>query len=193
MQMQRTRSLLLLVDFQQRLIPSIRNAESAVEEAAWLAGVASHLQVPVAITEQQPDKIGSTDPRILDAVDADTAKPWAKVHFGAHKEPAIDAALRQSGRTQIIVCGTEAHICVLQTAMGLMAAGYQVFWVSDATASRRHEDAVLARQRFCALGGTAVTADMVAYEWLGRCDTPAFRTLHQNYLKPRATRHVLFS
>ena len=99
---------------------------------------------------------------------------------------------RRDGRKQVIVCGTEAHICVLQSALGLLEAGYQVFWLSEATASRRSDEARLARQRACANGAVAVSADMVAYEWLHRCDTATFKEIHRRFLKPRSAQAVTF-
>merc|ERR1712000_634003 len=98
------------------------------------------------------------------------------------EEPAFTQALAALGRKQVVICGTEAHICVLQSALGLLEAGYKVFWLSEAAASRRPEEALLARERACANGATAVSADMVAYEWLCRCDTATFKEIHRHFI-----------
>ncbi|MGP5308852.1 isochorismatase family protein [Vreelandella alkaliphila] len=190
MRLHQAQSLLLIVDFQAGLLPVIDGGQSAIEEATWLAGVANAVKVPVWLTEQYPERLGGTAPALLNALG--DHRIWQKHHFSAMEETAFAEALAEQGRKQVIICGTEAHICVLQSALGLLEAGYQVFWLSEATASRRSDEARLARERACANGAVAVTADMVAYEWLYRCDTPLFKDVHQRFLKPRSPRAVTF-
>ncbi|MDG4871002.1 isochorismatase family protein, partial [Guyparkeria sp. 1SP6A2] len=76
--------------------------------------------------------------------------------FGAHDEAAFAEALRESGKRQVVICGSEAHICVMQSALGLLDAGYEVYWLVEATASRRPEEARLARERVTAMGAIPV-------------------------------------
>ena len=191
MQIQRDKSLLLMVDFQARLLPVIDGGEEAVSEAAWLGEIACLLEVPVWLTEQSPDKLGGTSTSLLACL-GNHYRLWQKQHFGAMSEDDFRQALNATGKTQIVLCGTEAHICVLQTGLGLLEAGYELYWLSDASASRRPQEAVLARERACQSGAVAVSADMVAYEWLHRCDTALFKEAHQQLLKPRSTRPVRF-
>ncbi|MCE8020677.1 isochorismatase family protein [Halomonas sp. MCCC 1A11036] len=183
-------SLLLIVDLQAGLLPVIDGADQAVAEAAWLGGIASILDVPVWLTEQYPQGLGGSEPRLLEALPGH--RLWHKVHFNAHAEPDFAAALEASGKRQIVLCGSEAHICVLQTGLGLLEAGYEVYWLSEATVSRRAEEARLARERMIRAGATPVSADMVAYEWLERCDEESFRQIHRRYLKPRSARPLRF-
>ena len=190
MQLQREKSLLLMVDFQAGLLPVIEGGQEAVTEAAWLGGMACLLEVPVWLTEQNPEKLGGTAPTLLAALN--DYQLWQKQHFSVMAEAEFESALKASGRTQIVLCGTEAHICVLQTGLGLLAAGYELYWLSEASASRRPQEATMARERACASGALTVTADMVAYEWLHRCDTAQFKEAHQRFLKPRASRPVRF-
>lgn len=190
MRLDQTQSVLLMIDFQAGLLPVIEGGEAAIKEAAWLAGIASALQVPVWLTEQYPERLGGTAPTLLEGLGPH--KVWQKLHFSATEEEPFRQALAALGRKQVVVCGTEAHICVLQSALGLLEAGYEVFWLSEATASRRAEEARLARQRACANGAVTVTADMVAYEWLYRCDTATFKEVHQRFLKPRSAQAVTF-
>tara|TARA_R110001599_G_scaffold326356_1_gene538899 strand:+ start:564 stop:1139 length:576 start_codon:yes stop_codon:yes gene_type:complete len=189
-QLQREKSLLLMVDFQAGLLPVIEGGQEAVTEAAWLGEMACLLEVPVWLTEQNPEKLGGTAPSLLAALN--DYQLWQKQHFSVMAEAEFESALKASRKTQIVLCGTEAHICVLQTALGLLAAGYELYWLSEASASRRPQEATLARERACASGAVAVTADMVAYEWLHRCDTALFKEAHQRFLKPRALRPVRF-
>lgn len=190
MLLQRDKSLLLMVDFQAGLLPVIDGGEQASSEAGWLGEMAGLFDVPVWVTEQSPEKLGGTAPSLLACLS--DYRLWQKQHFGAMAEAEFSEALNASGKTQIVVCGTEAHICVLQTGLGLLAAGYELYWLSDASASRRPQEASLARERACARGAIAVTADMVAYEWLHRCDTAVFKTAHQRLLKQRASRSLRF-
>ena len=190
MRLDRTTSLLLIVDLQTGLLPVIDGGEQAVEEAAWLAGLSGLLEVPVWLTEQYPAGLGPVDPRLRSA--APEARSWEKVHFDAHQEPGFAKSLAELGRKQVVICGSEAHICVLQTALGLLAADYRVYWLVEATASRRREEARLASERVVAAGGVVISADMAAYEWLERCDDERFKAAHQGFLKPRASRLLRF-
>ncbi|QJQ96846.1 MULTISPECIES: isochorismatase family protein [Halomonadaceae] len=183
-------SLMLIVDLQAGLLPVIDGGEQAVEEAIWLGGLASQLEVPVWLTEQYPEGLGASDERLLQALP--DALRWRKSHFGAYDEPDFASALAASGRRQIVICGSEAHICVMQTALGLLDAGYEVYWLAEATASRRHAEAQLAMTRVSGAGGVAVSADMVAYEWLHRCDDLRFKNVHRQFLKPRSARVLRF-
>lgn len=190
MQLQREKSLLLMVDFQAGLLPVIDGGQEAVNEAAWLGELACLLEIPIWVTEQNPEKLGGTVPSLLAAIS--DYRLWQKQHFGVMAEAEFGSALEASEKTQIVLCGTEAHICVLQTGLGLLAAGYELYWLSEASASRRPQEAMMARERACASGAVAVTADMVAYEWLHRCDTAQFKEAHQRFLKPRSSRPVRF-
>ncbi|SDJ22554.1 isochorismatase family protein [Billgrantia gudaonensis] len=190
MRLERNKSLLLVVDLQAGLVPVIDGGDQAVAEASWLGGVAEALDVPVWVTEQNPRGLGGSAPRLLEAVPRH--RLWHKVHFSAMSEPDFADALAGSGRYQVVICGTEAHICVLQTGLGLLEAGYEVYWLADATASRRAEEAALARSRMVQAGAVPVSADMAAYEWLERCDGERFKSVHRHFLKPRAARPLRF-
>ncbi|WP_163560628.1 isochorismatase family protein [Halomonas sp. NO4] len=191
MRLKREESLLLIVDLQAGLLPVIDGGDQAVAEAGWLGGVAEALDVPVWLTEQYPEGLGGSDPRLIEALPRH--RLWQKVHFGAHDEADFAGALADSGRRQVVLCGTEAHICVMQTGLGLLAAGYEVYWLVEATASRRAAEAALAQARMVQAGAVAVSADMVAYEWLERCDGERFKSVHRRFLKPRAARPLRWS
>ena len=85
--------------------------------------------------------------------------------------------LRSSGRKQVILTGTETHVCVLQSALGLLEAGFQVFLVADAASSRTPENRTLAIERLRAAGVAIVSTEMVLFEWLQRAGTDAFRKM----------------
>ncbi|MGQ7246862.1 isochorismatase family protein [Halomonas sp. V046] len=182
-----SRSALLVVDVQTGLMPVIERADQAVTEIAWLAAVAEHLAVPVWLTEQYPEGLGPTEPRLRDAL-PQTVPVFIKQHFDACRAADFVAHLEASERRQIVIAGAEAHICVLQTALGLRQRGLEVFWLVEGCVSRRLDEAKLARERLLQAGGVAVSADMVAYEWLETCSGETFREIHRRLLKPRAGR-----
>jgi nicotinamidase-related amidase len=176
--MERTRSVLVVVDLQARLAPAIDGIDGVKAAAARMIRAAAALDVPVAFTEQNPKGLGPTDPALLAA--APGAAVLGKTHFGALAEPAVAAhveALRRAGRDQAVVLGTETHVCVLQTALQLLAVGWTVFVAEDGCGSRRPADRSAGLTRLRDAGAIASTAEMAIFEWLGRADTPEFRTL----------------
>ncbi|MFO8046883.1 MAG: isochorismatase family protein [Halomonas sp.] len=191
MRLTREESLLLIVDLQAGLLPVIEHGEQAVTEAAWLGGLAGSIDVPVWVTEQYPDGLGGSEPRLLDALPGH--RLWQKLTFDACDNPEFAAALAESGKRQVVLCGTEAHICVMQTGLGLLAAGLEVYWLVEACASRRSAEARLAKERMVQAGAVPVSADMVAYEWLHRCDNERFKQAHRRFLKGRSARPLVFA
>ena len=125
------RSVLILVDFQEALLPAIHEGEAALERAIVLARAARELGVPVVGTEQNPDGLGPNHPRIRQLCD----RTIAKTHFAATSQPDFLTCLDPQ-RDELIVAGCEAHVCVLQTTIGLLDIGYQCFVAGDATSSR---------------------------------------------------------
>jgi len=168
-------SVLILVDFQERLVPAIDNGAAAVEKACLLLKVARRLSVPLLITEQYPKGLGPTARVLRDL--APEVSPIEKITFSAMQEGAFVQALRDSGRQQVVIAGMETHVCLFQTAMDIHASGYDVFLVRDACGSRRPEDKETAIERLAGRGATTCTAEMVFFEWLQRAATPVFREL----------------
>ncbi len=166
-------SILLVVDLQERLLPAIAGAERVVERAGILVKAAGILQVPVLATEQYPRGIGATVPELAAAIGPGATVE--KIHFSAAAEPGFLDRIRSLERRQIVICGTEAHVCVLQTAVGLRALGYDVYVAADATGSRDPENRALALSRMMGAGIRVVSTEMVAFEWMGRAGTPVFK------------------
>lgn len=166
------RSVLILVDFQEALLPAIHEGEAALERAIVLARAARELGVPVVGTEQNPDGLGPNHPRIRQLCD----RTFAKTHFAATSQPDFLTCLDPQW-DELIVAGCEAHVCVLQTVLGLLAHGYGVRLVADGIGSRRASDREVAIARASAAGATVVTSEMVIFEWLRHSDHAAFRSL----------------
>ncbi len=162
-------SLLLAIDFQARLTPAIEGADEVLLNAGRLARAAALLDVPTLWTEQNPTKLGGT-------VDALAPPPQAVVHkmtFDATRAPALMPRLPE-GRT-LVVIGCEAHVCVLQTVLGLIDRGRRVAVVADAIGSRRRANKEAGLARMARAGADVVTTEMVVFEWLGSADHPRFR------------------
>jgi nicotinamidase-related amidase len=168
----RADSALLLIDFQAKLMPAISEGAEVVRRAALLAAIAEKLNVPIVATEQNRKGLGATIPELA----AFVQKPIAKQTFDAFRDAALLAHLPADRRT-IVVAGCEAHVCVLQTVLGLLAGGFRVAVTIDATGSRREADKQAALSRLAAHGAELVTTEMVAFEWLAAADDPAFRSI----------------
>jgi nicotinamidase-related amidase len=165
-------SHLLLIDFQARLMPVIRDASEVTANAATLLAVARKLQVPRSYTEQNPEKLGRTVPEVA-AQAGEAVLP--KMTFDACRTAAV--ADRLTGATDFIVLGCEAHVCVLQTALGLMQAGHRVHVVADAIGARAQINRDVAISRMARHGAQIVTTEMVIFEWLGTATHPALRDI----------------
>ena len=168
-----SRSALLLVDWQTRLMPAIDRGAEALAHAVRLADIARELGVCVVGTEQNPAGLGPNDAAIAERCGA----RLAKMHFNACADGVIDLlrAADGSAATDIVVAGCEAHVCLMQTALGLLQAGLTVWVVAQACGSRTAENHALAMQRLRQAGAGIVSVEMVAFEWLRSCEHAQFR------------------
>ena len=171
----RADSLLLVVDIQAKLAPAIFGADGVTANAVRLLRASAQLGVPAFVSEQYVRGLGPSLEVIREA--AGHATFFEKTHFSCAAEPGVVELLRATGRQQILLTGTETHVCVLQTALGLLAAGFDVFLVADAASSRTPENRQAAIERLRAAGVRIVTTEMVLFEWLHRAATDEFRAL----------------
>lgn len=165
-------SVLVLVDYQGRLMPAIDGAQAVAANAVLLARAAHLLGIPVIGTEQNPSGLGPN----VEAIRAECAVTLAKTHFDACADGLL-RVLRDAKPDvgQVVVAGCEAHVCMMQTALGLLRAGQRVWVVANASGSRRASDHAAAMHRLAQAGATVVTLEMVLFEWLGDCKHPRFR------------------
>ncbi len=164
-------SRLVFIDLQDRLLKAIDGADAVVARALVLARAAERLGVPMAATEQNPGGIGPT----TQTLGALVPRRFAKVHFSAAEE--ADFLGWTAGGGTVILAGTETHVCVLQTALGLKALGLRTTVVADACGSRQAADKQAALDRLRFHGVEIVTTEMVVFEWLHRYDRPEFKEL----------------
>jgi nicotinamidase-related amidase len=171
----RAKAQLLLIDMQERLLPAMAAPERVLKNAIILAKAARALDLPITVSEQYPKGLGHTVAPLK--AEIGNAPVDEKVEFSCWKNAALRERIKQQGRDQVIVAGIEAHVCVLQTAMDLKAAGYQVFAVADAMSSRAENSAELAFARMQQAGIAIVTTEMAIFELLGAAGTPDFKQL----------------
>ncbi|HNJ76858.1 MAG: hydrolase [Rhodocyclaceae bacterium] len=171
----RHQSLLLIVDIQEKLAPAIHEGAAAIANNQRLLAAADRLGVPIVVSEQYVRGLGPTVQDLQPL--PPRAQRFEKMHFSCAREPGFLDLIADSGRRRIIVTGMEAHVCVLQTVLGLLDAGYAVCLVEDATSSRTPANRAAAISRMREAGADIVTTEMVLFEWLARAGTDEFRTL----------------
>jgi nicotinamidase-related amidase len=177
MLLERRRSQLLVIDIQERLAPHVSEGDAVVARAGKLLRYARVMGVPATVTEHYPKGLGRTVDRIREAAGNDVA-PLEKISFSCWRDAAIHDRIdmgRRNGRDQVVVSGMEAHVCVGQTVLDLLASGLHVFLVGDAVGSRSPDVRALAIARMRAAGAHIVAEEMVAFEWLGRGDVPELK------------------
>jgi len=179
MLMGRARSHLLLIDLQEKLAPHVAGIDKVLEQCRRLAVSAVRLGVPVTISEHCPVRIGATVDTLRRAAGAD-ASVIEKVEFSCWRNGALKqriAELKRAGRDEVVVAGVEAHVCVCQSVLDLVAEEFEVFVVADAIGSRQQETRDLAIGRMRRAGAAIVSQEMVIFEWLERADTAEFKDL----------------
>ncbi len=163
-------AMLVVIDFQAKLMPAIHDGETVLLNAGRLAEAARLLDVPAVLTEQYPRGLGPTVPAL-----AEVARPVTKMSFDACAEPAFLEAV--VGDRELVICGCEAHVCVGQTVLTLLEHRRRVVVVADAIGSRAPQSREIALQRMASHGAEIVTTEMVLFEWLRSAEHPQFRTV----------------
>ena len=171
----RDRSVLLVIDVQERLAPHVLAHEALIVRIEALTEAARRFDIPAFLTEHCPAQIGPVVARLRHRFNAE--RIFEKTRFGAVDHPAFEAMLRSTGRSQIVVAGIEAHVCVMQTTLGLIAKGFELFVVGDAVGSReaRQADRQFALDRLRDAGCTLVGTETVLFEWTRAGDDIAFK------------------
>jgi nicotinamidase-related amidase len=190
-------SQLVLIDYQEKLMPAIFEGPQVLANAVKLAKLANLMQVPVWGTEQNPSRLGPNAAELRALCD----QTLAKMSFSAAEDGLIDllrppvrkqqggnarslpkhlqkpAAPAEPERPSIIIAGCEAHVCLLQTALQLLEEEMEVWVVTDACSSRSERNRDAAFDRLAGAGAELVTTEMVAFEWIRSCEHPAFKQM----------------
>lgn len=171
----RSQTALLIVDIQERLLPAIHEHQRVLANAVRLARGAAVLGLPVFVTEQYRKGLGATVPELAAAVPG--FAPVEKLTFSSCGAPALMEALAVQRAQDLIVCGIEAHVCVTQTVLDLLARSFNTFVVADAISSRTPENWRYGLDRMREAGATIVSTEMVLFELLGRAGTDEFKQI----------------
>lgn len=164
---------LLVIDIQDRLLPQIFEKERLLKNSLLLIQGATILGLPIAVTEQYRKGLGLTVPEIA-AVIKDFA-PVEKVTFSSCGAEGVIDSFKKRGISQLLLCGMEAHVCVMQTCLDLLDRDLQVIAVSDAISSRNEQNLAIGIQRMRDSGAVIMTTEMVLFELLERAGTNEFK------------------
>lgn len=164
--------LLLVIDIQERLIPVVHQYQEVIDNANILLKGMEILGVPVIVTEQYPKGLGNTCKEILLG---DDVKVMEKITFSCLANDYIKESVQT--KKQIIICGVEAHICVLKTALDLLDEGYEVHLITDAVSSRKNENKQIAVERMKQSGVFVSSTEMILFQLLDKAGTDEFKLI----------------
>lgn len=170
MMMNRKNATLIVIDVQEKLMPAIDGAQGVISNARRLIDAAQLLDVETVFTEQNAGGIGHT---VSELTDGSNAEVFHKKHFDTTREGEILAHI--PSERELVVCGCEAHVCVMQTVLGLLGAKRHVFLACDAVGARFEHNKIAAIERMKTHGAEIVTTEMVLFEWLETSDHPRFK------------------
>lgn len=181
--LQKDKALLVVVDVQGRLLPSIHEAEDMVNQIVRLIRGFRIVGAPILVTEQYRKGLGETDPRIqaaLTEMDPVTGvihrfEPIEKMSFSCMMDPGFLDAWKKSRRSQVVLCGIESHVCVHQTAIHLIEKGAHVEIAADAVSSRSPRNKEIALRRLEAEGAKITSVESAVFEMLEYCGTDPFK------------------
>jgi len=179
------RSILVIIDFQGKLVHMVERPGLVLETTRRLMRLADLFAVPVVLTEQYPKGIGPTEASIREAYDALSTPKYflEKTAFGCCGDAGFEALLQQARpslppeKRQIVIAGIEAHVCVMQTVLELLASGHEVQVCWDAVSGRGEEYRKHALDRMAAAGATLTNHESVAFEWARDKNHPQFKAL----------------
>jgi nicotinamidase-related amidase len=170
------KAVLVVIDIQERLVPAMPKKvyTRLLETVKMLTESAKLLGVPVVTTEQYPKGIGHTVAELADACSDNVVE---KVSFGCCGEPGFLQAIKKTGRSQVVVTGMEAHVCVYQTVLGLLEDGYHVHLLSDAVCSRNKTDYLSGIANAAQAGAVVTTAETVLFQMLKESTHEQFKAI----------------
>jgi nicotinamidase-related amidase len=168
-------ALLTVVDVQEKLFPHIAENEILEKKILTLIEGIKILDVPIFVTEQYVKGLGSTINSVSDSIEG--ISRIEKMSFSCCGEPSFDINLKNSGKDQIILCGIETHVCVLQTALDLVEEGFEPILVTDAVSSRNLNDKYFAIERMKQEGVKMATVESILFEIARISGTANFKAI----------------
>lgn len=180
MLLQKEKSCLLIIDVQEKLTPYVQHADSLISGCQWLMRLATELDIPLVVTEQYTKGLGPTIEPLRNLMPGKVEID--KLFFSSYRDSFFQKQWQMLNKKQAVLAGIETHVCILQTALDLRAAGVDVFVVVDAVSSRHVRDYECALQRMQQEGVRLVTREMVFFEWLEQAGKPTFKTLSKVFI-----------
>ncbi len=166
-------TVFLMIDIQEKLVYMLKNSAEIAKNNFIMANAASILNVPVILTEQYPQGLGSTINQVKSFVDENNI--FEKTSFSAFNVEEVKSALEKTGRKKVVLTGIETHICVYQTARALLDAGYEVYDGKNACASRSKKDYRTALVLMRDYGAKLTCVETLLFELLGSSKHPNFK------------------
>lgn len=166
---------LIVVDIQGKLARLVHNSKLLIENCEKLIRGSQTLGLPIIFLEQNPDKLGATADELSRIIKS--FNPITKFSFNGCNEPNFISALQKEKVETWLVCGIESHICVYQTAVGLLDLSYKVQLVSDCVSSRTEANQVLGINRVASEGAKITGVEMCLYELLKDCRAAEFKQI----------------
>ncbi len=173
--LQKENTALLVIDIQERLLPVIHESERVIQNTIKLINGFKILNSPIYYTEQYPKGLGETEKRIKEALGE--TKAYTKMSFSCSGASGLFEELEQNNIKQVVVCGVESHVCVMQTVLDLIANDFLVYIASDAVSSRREFDCRVALNRMERNGAEITLTESILFEMLEVCGTDEFRAI----------------
>jgi nicotinamidase-related amidase len=165
----------LVIDIQERLLPHIAGHEALLKNVETLIRGLNALEVPVMVTEQYRKGLGETLPAIKEAIGH--FDPMEKMTFSCCDDPQFSLKLNNMAKKNVIVCGIESHVCVLQTVIDLLESGFQPVVVEDCISSRRSPDKLVAVERMRQEGAIITTFESILFELARVSGTDTFKAI----------------
>jgi len=175
MNIKRENTVAAVIDFQEKLMPVMNDAEQLRKNVTKLLRGIGVLEIPFIVTQQYTRGLGDTIVPVKEVLGS--FDPVEKISFSAMGAPEFRKKLKKTGADTIILCGIETHICVQQTVLDLTDNGYKVFLAADCTASRKERDRIYAEKRMEKAGAVLTTAEAVLFELLSDAEDTKFKEI----------------
>jgi hypothetical protein len=175
MRIERNNTIGLVIDIQERLFPVMSDKEQLLRNSKLLVGGLQVLGLNVLVTQQYTRGLGETLPELSSLIG--NFSPIEKTAFSCYDEPSFVSVLEDTDVKNVIICGIESHVCVLQTAIDLKAAGYNPVVVMDCVSSRKDADKALALERFRYEGIMVTGYESVLFELTRGAKEPGFKEI----------------
>lgn len=168
-------TVLVVIDVQEKLVPSMHQLDVLIDNQRRLISGMRALEVPMLCTEQNPKGLGKTVPEIAALLEG--VETISKNCFGCSDSEPFMQRLKNLKRKNVLLAGIETHICVYQTALGLIQAGYHVEVVADACSSRRPENMQIGLYKANSAGAEITCVETALFELLKVAEGPRFKEI----------------